>query len=348
MRLSLDERLLLVRQLHVLQKAGVPLFASLQALESQAPSGALNTLLGRLLRDLLNGRTLSQAFARHPRAFDALFVGFIRVGEAGGLLDEALRRLAELCEWELEARARIHQALQYPAIVLATLLGALGIMVVFVLPRFAQFFTSLNIQLPLQTRIVLGISQLLSRHGWLVALALAAAVAGSVGFLRTPKGRLAWDRRLLRLPAIGALASEMAMARFAHAVSALCASGVPMLETLALARESMNNTYIKQRIGLAYERVKAGASLAGALKATGVMPPIVLQMVSTGQESGHLDELLRSVAEYYDQQAAYRLKRLILYVEPALLLVVGGGVLLMGTAVLVPMWDLVKVLKQGG
>ena len=348
LRLSLDERLLLVRQLHVLQKAGVPLLSSLRALESQVSPGTLKAVLGRLVQELLNGATLSQAFARHPRAFDALFVGFIRVGEAGGLLEEALRQLAGLCEWELDLRARLRQALQYPAIVLATLSGAVGIMVAFVLPRFAQFFSSLNIQLPLQTRLVLGISRLLSRQGWLVALLLAAAVGGWLRFTHTSKGRLAWHRRLLRLPAIGSLALEMAMARFAHVLAALSASGVPMLETLALARESMNNTYIQQRIEAARERVKAGESLAAALKATDVVPPVVLQMVSTGQESGHLEELLRSVADYYDQQAAYRLKRLILYIEPALLLLVGGGVLLMAMAVLVPMWDLVKVLKQGG
>ena len=345
---SLEDRYLLVRQLQVLQKAGVPLLASLNALEAQVPSGVLQRTLKAISQDLLNGCTLSQAFARYPHSFDPIFIGLIKIGEAGGLLDEVLKRLADLCAGELELRSTIRQALQYPAIVLLTLAGALSIMVAFVLPRFAQLFGSFHLKLPIQTRIVLALSALLIHYGWLLALGLLGGIAALWAYIRTDPGRLWWDRTLLRLPVLGPVILQLGMSRMARAVSALSGSGVPMLETLALAAQSVNNRYIQEGLGRVVDRVKGGEALASALKAEHLFPAIVIQMVATGEEAGHLDELMRHVSDYYDQQVTYLLKKLLTYVEPALLILMGVGVLIMASSVLVPMWDLVKVFKQTG
>jgi len=345
---SPEDRYLLVRQLHVLQKAGVPLLSSLHALEAQLPSGALKRTLRTIAQDLLNGSTLSQAFARYPHSFDPIFLGMIKIGEAGGLLDEMLKRLAQLFEWELELKAKITQALQYPLIVLSTLVVALSIMVAFVLPRFAQFFGSLHIPLPFQTQLILAVSRLLTTYGWLIGLGLLGGAVAFWRYVRTERGRLWWHKWLLRLPILGPLFMQLGMSRFARTVSVLSASGVPMLETLALAGESVNNRYIQHGLGNVHDRVKGGEALAKALSQDSLFPPIVIQMVATGEETGRMDELLQSVSDYYDQQATYLLRKLITYVEPALLIIVGCGVLLMATAVLVPMWDLVKLFKQTG
>ncbi len=345
---SLEDRYLLVRQLQVLQKAGVPLLASLNALEAQVPSGALQRTLKAISQDLLNGYTLSQAFARYPHSFDPMFIGLIKIGEAGGLLDAVLTRLADLCAWELELRSTIRQALQYPAIVLLTLAGALSIMVAFVLPRFEQLFSSFHTKLPIQTRVILALSHVMTHYGWLAGGAVVIGALAVWGYRRTERGRVWWDHALLRLPVLGPVVLQLGMSRMARAVSALSGSGVPMLETLALAGQSVNNRYIQEGLGGVVDRVKGGEALASALKSEHLFPAIVIQMVATGEEAGHLDELMRHVSDYYDQQVTYLLKKLLTYVEPALLILMGLGVLVMASAVLVPMWDLVKLFKHTG
>ncbi len=340
-----EECFFFTRQLHVLQKSGVPLLSSLQALQSQSPSASMRQMLRDVHADLLEGRTFSQALGRHPAAFGPVYLGLIRVGEAGGLLEETLRQLAQLLEWEMDLRNRLRDALQYPCIVLLTLAAAVGAMVTFVLPRFAEMFQSFRIQLPLQTRLLIAFSHLLSHYGWLLALLLlGGAVAGWLA-LRTDAGRLRWHTWKLRLPILGPIFLQLAMSRFARVTAALNHNGVPILETLALASESVNNTYVWSRLQRVRELVRGGEPLASAMRRDAIFPAVAVQMVATGEETGRLDELLRSVSEYYDQQVTYAVKRLITYLEPLLLLVVGFGVLLMATAVFVPMWDLVQVFK---
>ncbi len=346
-RVPLEETYLLTRQLHVLQKSGVPLLSSLQALQTQLPSGALKRILRDVHHDLLEGRTFSQALGRHPRAFSPVFLGLIRVGEAGGLLDEVLKQLTQLFEWEIELRHQLKQALQYPMIVLVTLSTALVIMATFVLPQFATMFRSFKIQLPFQTRLLIGVSHLLSHYGWLLALLVIGAAVGWWLCLRTDAGRLRWHTWKLRLPVLGPVFLQLSMSRFARVTAALNHSGVPILETLALASDSVHNRRVRASLQAVQERVRGGEPLAGAMNAQPLFPAVVVQMVATGEETGKLDELLLSVSEYYDQQVSYAVKKLLTYVEPALLVVVGLGVLFMATAVFVPMWDLVKVFKQG-
>lgn len=346
-RVTLDECYLLTRQLHILQKSGVPLLSSLQALQVQLPSKALRHILGQVQRDLLDGRTLTQALARHPQAFRPEFLALTRVGEAGGILENVLEQLTKLFEWEIDLRNRLREALQYPLIVVATLFVAVTVMLVFVLPQFAQMFQSFKIELPLQTRLLIVVGTLCSRHGWLLALLGLATLAGLWMALQTPAGRLRWHRLKIRLPVVGPIFLQLAMSRFARVTAVLYRSGVTPLETLDLASESVNNAYIEARLQRVRERIQQGGSLAKAMGAEAVFPAIVVQMVATGEETGRLDELLQSVSEYYDQQVSYSVKGLITFVEPALLLMVGLGVLIMASAVLVPMWDLVKVFKQG-
>lgn len=344
--IGLEDRYLFARQLHVLQRAGVPLLSSLRALEEQLPSGHFREIIALVGRDLTNGHTLSQAFARHSQAFDPVFVSLIKVGESGGLLEDVLKRIADLTLWEMDLRAKIMQALQYPLIVVGTLIAALSMMMIFVLPRFAGFFQSLKISLPLQTRLVIGLGQIMGRYGLLFFLFFLAGGILVWRVLRTESGKLWWHQKVLHLPILGSLFVQLMMSRFARTVSALTASGTPILDTLQLAGESLNNKHIERGLIQVQERVRGGETLARAIASIHLFPPIVVQMVSTGEETGRLDEMLHSVADYYDQQATYLVRKLVTYVEPALLIVVGVGVLLMATAVLVPMWDMVKLFKQ--
>ena len=347
-RVSLEDGYLLTRQLHVLQKAGVPLLSSLKALQTQLPSGGLQRVLGDVHQQIMEGHTFSQALGRHPKVFGPVFVSLIRVGEAGGLLAEILEQLTRLYEWEIELRQRLTAALQYPLIVLCTLSAAICVMATFVLPRFGQMFKSFKIQLPFQTRMLIALSDFMAGYWWLMLLLGIAAGVGWWMFLRTDGGRLRWHTWKLRLPVLGPVFLQLSMSRFARITAALNHAGVPILETLELAGQSVNNRAIRSRLDRVRGKVQGGEPLASAMKAEPVFPPVVVQMVATGEETGRIDELLHSVSEYYDQQVAYTVKRLITYIEPILLLVVGLGVLLMATAVFVPMWDLVKIFKTTG
>lgn len=347
-RVPLEDCYLFTRQLAVLQRAGVPLLSSLHALKDQVGPGPLCNVLDRLRQDLLEGRTLSQALARHPRAFSPVYLGLTRVGESGGVLSEVLDQLTKLLEWEIDLRQQIRSALQYPLIVLVTLACALGVMAVFVLPRFAEMFASFKIALPLQTRLLIGLSQLMGRYGVLLVLFAAGLAAGAWAWVRTSGGRRLWDEWQLRLPIVGPLIVQLAMSRIARILAALNHSGVPILETLELAANSVGNRYLQERLMAVEARVREGQPLAAAMRAEPAFPPVVVQMVATGEETGRLDDLLTSVSEYFDHQVKHALKRLITYVEPVLLVVVGLGVLVLATAVFVPMWDLVKMFKTAG
>jgi MSHA biogenesis protein MshG len=209
-------------------------------------------------------------------------------------------------------------------------------------------FKSFRIELPLQTRLLIGLSHILSRYGWLIVLALAGLVFVWWLYLRTDGGRLFWHTRKLRLPIVGTIILQLAMARLARITAALHHSGLPILETLALVGDSMSNRVFQVMLRRVRERVKDGVSLTQAMSQEPLVPPVVIQMVATGEETGRLSDLLRSIAEYYEQQAGYVLRRLMVSLEPILLLVVGLGVLLLATAVFVPMWEMVKLFKQGG
>lgn len=346
--LSLEDRFLFTQQLQVLQHAGVPLLSSLEALRRQMPSKVLQDLLSVIHHDLLEGRTLSQALAKHNGMFGSVYVGLIRVGEAGGLLDETLKQLAQLLDWELDVRRRIREATQYPLIVVGTLLGALVLMAIFVLPRFAEMFRSFRIALPLQTRLLIAFSEALERYGVALALLLIVVVAGVGWWMRTEPGCQRWHAWLLRVPVLGALVLQLAMSRVARVIAVLHHGGMPILETLALAAQSVNNRSVRSAVDRVRQQVASGASLAGAMGSQPVFPPIVVQMVASGEEAGRLEELLSCVSAYYDQQVSYRVRRLTASLEPILLIVVGLGVLLMASAVFVPMWDLVQIFKQSG
>jgi MSHA biogenesis protein MshG len=347
-RVSVEDCYLLTRQLHVLQKAGVPLLSSLKALQTQLVSGTLPRVLGEVHQHIMEGRTFSQALARHPEVFSPVFVSMIRVGESGGLLSEILEQLTRLFEWEIDLRQRLKAALQYPIIVLCTLSAAVAVMATFVLPRFGQMFKSFRIPLPFQTRLLIAVSDFLSAYWWLLLLVGIGVAVGWWFFLQSSAGRLRWHTWKLRLPILGPVFLQLSMSRFARMTAALNHAGVPILETLELASQSVNNRAIRLRLDQVRGRVQGGEPLAAAMKTEPMFPPIVVQMVATGEETGRIDELLHSVSDYYDQQVAYTVKRLITYIEPLLLLVVGLGVLLMATAVFVPMWDLVKIFKTTG
>lgn len=346
--INAEELQLFCRHMHRLARAGVPVVRAILGLaESRS-----NRPFGRVLRDVAErrgaGRFLSDALMAHPHAFSPLFVSVVRVGEHTGRLDLCFEQLAQFLAFERETRKRVAAALRYPAFVVVAVAGALVLLNLFVLPAFAQLFTGFGAALPLPTRLLLGTSDLFVRfwpHGLVagVLLALAARLA-----LRRPRGRVAWDRAKLRLPLLGSILKRTALARFARSFSLTYGAGVPILGGLELVARSVQNEWITERLLAMRAHVEHGAGLAQAAAATGVFEPLELQVLSVGEESGSLAELTLEIAAGYESDVDYDIRRLAEAVEPAIMLLLGGVVLVLALGVYLPMWDLAAVARGGG
>ena len=342
-----EDLLLLSRQMATLQKAGVPLLRSLAGLQASTPKASLITLLADLRNSLDQGRELAAAMARHPAIFSPFYVAMIRVGEMTGRLTEAFARLSEHLEFELDVRARVKQALRYPTMVLGAIAIAMVVINLFVIPTFATVFAGFKAELPLATRILLGVSSFTVRWWPLLLAAGIAAVWGVRVWIATPKGRYAWDKAKLRLPIAGPIVLKATLARFARSFSMASKSGVPITRTMTVVAQTVDNAFIGQRIDQMREGVERGESLSRCAAAAGVFTPVVLQMIAVGEETGELDTLLVEIAEMYERETDYAIKGLSASIEPLLLTVIGAMVLVLALGVFLPLWNLGQAAGTG-
>ncbi len=338
--ITLDDTLVLTRQMYTLQKAGVPILRSLAGLEASTSHPGIVSLLQDVRASLDQGRELATAFARHPAVFSPFYVAMTRVGELTGRLTDVFRRLSEHLEFELDIRARIKQALRYPAMVVFAMGIALVVINIFVLPKFAEVFAHFKSELPLMTRILLGFS------GWTVRW-WPLVVAGGIGaglawrnWIATPGGRYAWDRFKLRLPIAGNIVLKATLARFARSFALASSSGVPISQALTVVAQTVDNAYIGARIEQMRDGVERGESISRCATATGVFTPIVLQMIAVGEETGELDTLMTEIAQMYERETDYAIKGLSAAIEPVLLTIIGVMVLVLALGVFLPLWNL--------
>ena len=337
---SLEDLLVLSRQLHTLQRAGVPILRALSGLQASAAKPALVDLLADLRANLDQGRELAVAMARHPAVFSAFYVAMIRVGEMTGRLTEIFQRLADHLEFELDVRARIKQALRYPTFVVVALGLALVVINLFVLPTFATVFAGFKAQLPLMTKLLLGFSSWTLRWWPLLIAAGVGAVWAIRAWIATPEGRYAWDRTKLRLPIVGPIVLKATLSRFARSFALASKSGVPLTQAMTVVAQTVDNAWIARRIERMRDGVERGESISRCAAAAGVFTPVVLQMIAVGEETGELDTLLVDIAAMYERETAYAVKGLSAAIEPILLLVVGALVLVLALGVFLPLWNL--------
>jgi len=333
------------RQLVTLQRAGLPILSSLSSIRDQASSDALKTALNMVIKDIESGTHLSDAMAKHPVVFNPLYVSMVKAGETGGMLDEALERLAILGEHEEETRAKIKTATRYPIMVIGALVVGFLILTTFVIPRFAKIFSQFDTALPLPTRILIWINYAVSNYWWLILIAIAGSIFGFNKFLKTEAGRLWWDGLKLRIPIFGPLFTKITMSRFARITGTLTKSGVPILQILELTSNGVGNTVIARTIDSIKAGVNEGKGMSEPMKISGMFPPVVIQMVSAGESTGKVDELLLHVSNYYDSETDYTIKNLTTLIEPILIFVLGCGVLFMALGIFLPMWNLMKLFK---
>ena len=343
-RVGYDDLVLFNVQLSKMVRVGIPLVSARHTLAEQTSNPALREAIGDVARNVEGGSTFSEALGRHPGIFAPLFISMIRSGEVSGKLDEILKRLAEFAKHQAELRQQVLTALTYPCILLVVGIGVMTFLVGGVIPKFMAIFVEAKVPLPGPTRFLQELSSLL-RHQWPWLLGgTAALTVGAQTWLRTPAGRRQWDAVLLRLPVVGDLARKTVLARLARTLETLLSSGVPVLESLAIAEETCGNAVIANVMHTVQTSVKQGGNLSEPLRISREFPPMVVQMLAVGETTGTLDHMLREIADHYDDLVRHGLKRLTTFIEPAFLLIMGGLVAFIMASILMPMFKMVNVI----
>lgn len=335
-RISTEDIAILTRQLATLLHAGIPLVEALNALIDQVEHERLKTIVTQVKERVNEGASLADSLAEHPRAFSTLYVNMVRSGEHSGALDVVLTRLADFTEAQARLRSKLFGTLMYPAIMMVIGLLIVVVLLTVVVPKISQMFDDMGATLPLLTRILIGASNAVSTY-WYVALALVGL--GGWIFVKwksTEKGRAKWDALLLKAPVLGPMIRMVAIARFTRTLSTLLKSGVPLLTAMGIVKALVTNTVLSGVIENARESIKEGESIAGPLKRSGEFPPIVYHMISIGERSGSLEEMLTNVADAYDSQVDARIAGLTSLLEPILIVMMGGVVAFMVFSILMP------------
>lgn len=341
---STKEISVFTRQFSTMIGAGLPLVQCLQALGSQAERKRFQEIIAKVASDVEGGATLSEAMARHPRIFDDLYVNLVQVGEVGGVLDTMLARLAIYMEKAQALRHRVQMAMIYPILVITVAILVVSFLLMFVIPIFAGFYAKAGVPLPLPTRIVLGLSHFLVSYWWIVLLGLGGGMFLLQRWYATDAGRTTVDRFLLKAPIFGPLIRKISVARFTRTLSALLGGGVPIIEALKITAKTSGNRIIENAVMEARERVTAGQTLVEPLKASGVFPPMVVQMVAVGEQTGALDNMLAKVADYYEDEVDVAVSGLTALLEPILIVFLGvviGGIVI---SIYLPIFQIVTLI----
>lgn len=340
-----EEVNIFTRQLLTLQTAGLPILTSLVSIEVQIKNRYFKDAMTNIISSVETGTSLSSALEKYPKIFSEIYVNMIRAGEAGGVLDDILKKLAELGESDLDTRNRIKSATRYPMIASCALAAAFIVMMVFVIPKFAAIFAHFKTELPLPTRVMIGLSGFLKARWYLLILIAAGSVFLFKYLVRTKKGRLALDGIKLNAPAIGPIMTMLTMSRLTRIMSLMMASGLPILQVLDIAARTIDNEVVSDAMRNVMNSVREGKGLSEPMRLSRIFPPIVVQMVAVGEQTGKVDELLAKVSDYYDQQSDYSIKNMTVLIEPLFVLFLGVMVLVMALGIFLPMWSVGTLFK---
>jgi len=343
--IKLDDLVIFSRQMYSLAKSGIPILRAVKGLADTTSSKRLAVALDDVAGQLERGRTLSSALNKHDQVFGRLFVSIVHVGENTGKLDDAFLQLSFYLEREQETRKQIKAATRYPMFVIIAIVIAMVIMTIFVIPIFADMFKSFGAELPLMTRILLATSDFFITKWQYLLVGITLVIFVLVRYLGTENGRYKWDRTKLKLPVVGSIFERTLLGRFARSFSMMLVSGVPLTSALNLVAEAVNNAFMAERILSMRKNIEKGESLTRVASSSKMFTPLVLQMISVGEETGRVDELLTEVAEFYEREVDYDLKSLTSKIEPILISVVAGMVLVLALGIFTPMWDMMGAIK---
>lgn len=337
------------RQLSTLQDAGLPILRSLRILQEQQKPGTFKKVIGYVGDDIEGGSTLSEAFGRFPRAFDRLFVNMVAAGETGGVLDLILSRVADFMEKAQKLKARVKSAMVYPCVVLGAAFTILLMLMWKVIPQFETVLTEMTggAELPKITQVVLGVAAWVAeQYGWVILLATPFVIIFVLRFIKQFRyGRVVLDTIKLKLPVLGQLTSKVSVTRWTRTLGTLIGAGVPILDAINVTRETAGNEVFANMLGNVHNSIRQGDTFAGPLRKSKTVDLIVSNMVAVGEETGDLDKMLLKVAENYDEQVDVLVASLMSLLEPIMILVLGGVVMLIVLAVFLPMITIITNLS---
>lgn len=341
---SIKAKAMLVRQFSTLISAGLPIAQALQVLIKQIDKPNLQKIFVNILKDIENGSSLSQAFSKYPKVFSSTEISLIQSGEASGTLETVLKRVARQLEKDQALKSKVKSAMIYPSFVLVVVVGVVAVMLMYVMPKMADLYADLKGDLPLITKIMLNLSNIMLKYWWVVLTGTVASIVISRSFISTPVGRYFWDQTKLAIPGIGKLVEKIILARFTRTLGTLMGSGVPVIESINISAKSCGNVIFYSALKKAAEEVKGGKPLSAPLKSNPHFPPIVGQMVEVGEQTGEMDQMLENLANYYEDEVDTLIKGLSTLLEPIIIVVLGvvvGGILV---AIMLPIYGLSQVM----
>lgn len=345
-RVTTKDQGIFTRQFATMINAGLPLVQCLNILGQQSDNPGFKKVILEVMSSVEQGSTLAEAMAKHPAVFNKLYVNMVSAGEAGGVLDTIFQRLAVYLEKAEALKRKVKGAMTYPAIVLIVAGGATTFMLLFIIPTFAKMFSDFGGDLPLPTKLVLGMSNFLKHWWWLMFGGAIGAVFAGKAYYKTPAGRIVLDRFFLRIPIMGSIIRRAAVARFTRTLGTLISSGVPILEGLDITARTAGNAIVEDAIMKTRSSISEGNTIAEPLRACDVFPPMVVQMIGVGEQTGALDEMLSKIADFYDDEVDAAVEQLTAVIEPAMIVIMGvvvGGMLV---AMYLPMFKLVTVISN--
>jgi general secretion pathway protein F len=332
--LASDDVLAMTRELAVLMRAGLPIDRALKVMIEMAGHARLRELLEELLASVKAGKGLSQALQSYPGAFNKFYINMVRSGEASGLLADVLTRLGDYLANAKTVRSSVVSALIYPAILLTVAILSIAGMLGFVVPQFESLFNEMGDALPVLTRAVISAGEFLQSYGWLLLLVIVVVGFFIRNWLHSEEGRAKFDERLLGLPLLGSVVFKYEVAKFSKTVGTLMGNGVSLLQSISIAVETVDNSHIKRALSVLEPAVKRGQRMSVALEEAQAFSPLVIQMVRVGEESGSLDQMMTELAQIYDEEVQAGVKRSLVLLEPALILLMGGTIAIVIIAIL--------------
>jgi len=344
-KVSLDELIIFCRQMYSLTQAGIPMLRAIEGLADTTQNKRLRKTLQDVHEQLERGRNLSSAMANHRGVFPRLVIAIVHVGENTGQLEESFQQLSVYLEKEQDTRKRIKAATRYPSFVLIALVIAMFVLNIFVIPTFASMFSRFNVELPWATRALLGSSEFFVAYWHVLLLAMVGTFFGIRYYIATDNGRLKWDSLKLKIPIIGSILMRSMLGRFARSFSVMIGAGVPLTQALSLVAEAVDNAWMEKRIIEMRRGIERGENLSRVARQSGLFTPLILQMISVGEETGRVDVLLLEVAEYYERETDYDLKTLTARIEPIMIAVVAVMVLILALGIFTPMWDMMSAYQ---
>jgi MSHA biogenesis protein MshG len=338
------ELMLFSRQMYTLLKAGVPIMRALAGLQESSQNPVFSAMLQDLRESLDSGRELSIAMRRHPKIFSPFYLSMVQVGEMSGMLDITFLRLYEHLEFEKDMKERIKSAVRYPIFVMVAMAIAIVVVNIFVIPAFAKVFAGFHAELPLMTRILLGFSNFMVEYWWLLLVLLIGAILAFRSWIDTVDGRFKWDRYKFNIPIAGRIILKATLARFARSLALAFKSGIPIVQGLNSVALVVDNEFMRSRVEQMRDGVERGESILRTATTTGVFNPTVLQMIAVGEETGDMDGLMFEIAGMYESEVEYEIKTLSSNIEPIMIVLLGGLVLILALGIFLPMWDLGKAV----